>query len=98
MRLAIPRNKYKGDPKIIALCQNILERVKGLPQVEVAGMANRLPLSGPGGVSAIEFERKGEPNGILTTTDDNTITPDYLRAMEIPLLRGRFFSEADNAG
>src|SRR6185295_6637635 len=53
MRLAIPRNKYKQDQKIVALCQNILERVRALPQVEMAAMANRLPLSGPGGVSAI---------------------------------------------
>ena len=61
-------------------------------------MANRLPLSDPSGVSAIEFERSGEGRGFLTSTDDTTITPDYLRAMDIPLLHGRFFSEADNAG
>jgi len=72
--------------------------VRTLPQVEVAGMANRLPLSDPSGVSAIEFERSGEGRGFLTSTDDTTITPDYLRAMDIPLLHGRFFSEADNAG
>jgi predicted permease len=96
MRLAIPRNKYKQDQKIVAFCQNILERVRALPQVEVAAMTNRLPLSGPAGLSAIEFERPGEVNGFLTTTDDVTITPDYLRAMDIPLLRGRFFSETDN--
>ena len=98
LRLAIPRNKYKQDQKIVTLCQNILERVRTLPQVEVAGMANRLPLSDPSGVSAIEFERSGEGRGFLTSTDDTTITPDYLRAMDIPLLHGRFFSEADNAG
>ena len=98
MRLAIPRNKYKQDQKVAALCQNILERVRGLPQVEVAGMSNRLPLSGPSGLSTIEFERPGEASGSVSATDDTTITPDYLRAMDIPLLRGRFFSESDNAG
>ena len=98
MRLAIPRNKYKQDQKVAALCQNILERVRALPQVEVAGMSNRLPLSGPSGLSTIEFERPGEAPGSLSATDDTTITPDYLRAMDIPLLRGRFFSETDNAG
>ncbi len=98
MRLAIPRNKYKQDQKIVAFCQNILERVRALPQVEVVAMANRLPLSAPSGLSALEFERTGEARGILTVTDDATITPDYLRALDIPLLGGRFFSEADNAG
>ena len=98
MRLAIPRNKYKQDQKVAALCQNILEGVRALPQVEVAGMTNRLPLSGPSGLSTIEFERPGEGPGSISATDDTTITPDYLRAMDIPLLRGRFFSESDNAG
>jgi putative ABC transport system permease protein len=98
MRLAIPRNKYKQDQKIVALCQNIMERVRALPQVEVVGMTNRLPLSGPSGLSTIEFERAREAPGSISATDDTTITPDYLPAMEIPLLRGRFFSESDNAG
>jgi predicted permease len=97
MRLAIPRNKYKQDQKVAALCQNILERVKALPGVESAGMGNRLPLSGPSGLSTIEFERSGgqEP-GSLSATDDTTITPDYLHTMKIPLIQGRFFTEQDN--
>jgi putative ABC transport system permease protein len=97
MRLAVPRNKYKDDQKVAALCQSILQRVKALPEVESAGMGNRLPLSGPSGLSTIEFERSGglEP-GSLAATDDTTITPDYLRTMNIPLLRGRFFTEQDN--
>jgi len=98
MRLAIPRNKYKQDQKVAALCQTILEGVRALPQVEVAGMTNRLPLSGPSGLSTIEFERPGEGPGSISATDDTTITPNYLRAMDIRLLRGRFFSESDNAG
>jgi putative ABC transport system permease protein len=77
LRLAIPRNKYKDDQRVAALCQNILERVRALPGVESAGMGNRLPLSGPSGLSTIEFERGGgqEP-GSLSATDDTTITPD----------------------
>lgn len=97
LRLAIPRNKYKQDQKIAALCQTILERVRALPGVESAGMGNRLPLSGPSGLSTIEFERgDGQEPGSLPATDDTTITPDYLRTMNIPLLRGRFFTEQDN--
>jgi predicted permease len=96
LRLAIPRNKYKDDQKVALLCHNILERVSSVPQVEAVGMANRLPLSGPTGLSTIEFERNGQDPGTLSATDDTTITPDYLRAMNIPLLRGRFFTEQDN--
>ena len=97
MRLAIPRNKYKQDQKVAALCQNILQKIQALPQVEAVGMGNRLPLSGPSGLSTVEFERPGEAPGTLSATDDTTITPDYLRALDIPLLRGRFFTDADTA-
>ena len=97
LRLAIPRNKYKQDQKVATLCQTILERVRALPAVESAGMGNRLPLSGPSGLSTIEFERgAGQEPGSLAATDDTTITPDYLRTMNIPLLKGRTFSEQDN--
>lgn len=97
LRLAIPRNKYKEDERVAALCQTILARVSALPGVESAGMSNRLPLSGPSGLSTIEFERTGnqEP-GSLSATDDTTITPDYFRTMNIPLLRGRSFTEQDH--
>jgi hypothetical protein len=71
MRLAIPRNKYRQDQKVAALCQNILERVRALPGVEVAGMSNRLPLSGPSGLSTIEFERPGEAPGSIHRRHDN---------------------------
>src|SRR6185295_17766029 len=67
-----------------------------LPQVESAGMGNRLPLSGTSGLSTIEFERTGQEPGALSATDDTTITPDYLRAMNITLLQGRFFTEQDS--
>jgi putative ABC transport system permease protein len=97
LRLAIPRNKYKEDQKIAALCHTILEKVRALPGVESAGMGNRLPLSGPTGLSTIEFERgSGKEPGSVSATDDTTITPDYLRTMNISLLKGRFFTEQDN--
>jgi putative ABC transport system permease protein len=96
MRLAIPRNKYKQDQKVAELCQNILEKVRALPKVQAAGMGNRLPLSGPSGLSTIEFERVGQDPGTVSATDDTTITPDYLRAMNIPLLQGRSFTEQDS--
>ena len=95
LRLAIPRNKYQGDEKVAAFCQRILEDVRMLPRVEAAGMVHRLPLSGPSGMSSVFFERtNGEP-GRLEDTDDTITTPDYFRAMGIPVRQGRSFSEQD---
>lgn len=96
LRLAIPRNKYKDDEAIAAFCQRILAQVRAVPGVEAAGMSNRLPLSGPSGLSTIEFERAGQAPGELAGTDDTTTTPDYFRALGIPVLQGRSFSEQDS--
>lgn len=93
--LAIPNNKYRGDDKVAALCQRILEQVRVLPGVEAAGMGNRLPLGGPSGMSSVFFERANQEPVTLDATDDTTTTPDYFRAMGIPVRQGRSFTEQD---
>jgi putative ABC transport system permease protein len=95
LRLAIPRNKYGGDEKVAAFCRRILEQVRTLPAVEAAGMVHRLPLSGPSGLSSVEFERANGAPGTLEDTDDTIATPDYFQAMGIQLLEGRPFTEQD---
>jgi len=95
LRLAIPRNKYQGDEKVAAFCQRSLEQVRTLPGVEAAGMVHRLPLSGPSGMSSVFFERTNGEQGTLEDTDDTITTPDYFRAMGIPVRQGRSFNEQD---
>ena len=95
LRLAIPRNKYQGDEKVAAFCQRTLEQVRTLPGVEAAGMVHRLPLSGPSGMSSVFFERTNGEQGTLEDTDDTITTPDYFRAMRIPVRQGRSFNEQD---
>jgi putative ABC transport system permease protein len=69
-----------------------LERVRAIPGVEVAALGgNGLPLRGdlltedfsiPGGVAGGDMAL-------------NQVTPDYFRALRIPLRNGRVFSDAD---
>ncbi|PYJ84859.1 MAG: ABC transporter permease [Verrucomicrobia bacterium] len=95
LQLAISRSKYEGDDKVAGFCQRILEQVHALPWVEAAGMGNRLPLGGPSGLSSVYFERANQEPGSLEATDETTTTPDYFRAMGIPVLQGRSFTEQD---
>ncbi len=94
LRLAIPRNKY-GDDGVAAFCQRILEQVRALAGVAVAGMGNRLPLDGASGLSSIEFERSHQELGEIAGTDETVTTPGYFEAMGIPVLQGRSFTEQD---
>src|SRR5437899_3150251 len=84
-----------GTKDVVAVYQRILEQVRALPGIEVAGMGNRLPLTEFSGMSSIEFERANPEPRILEATDETTTTPDYFRAMGIPVLQGRSFTEQD---
>jgi putative ABC transport system permease protein len=78
--------------------RRILDRVEALPGVVAAGMVNRLPLAGGAQTAGIEFE--GIDSGVVPAqglqSDLRPISPDYFRAMGIPLVSGRPFTETDD--
>ena len=99
LHLAIPRTKYRTDRDVAEFCRRVLERVQALPDVVAAGMVNRLPLAGGAQTAGIEFE--GVDPGLMTPgvgvqADLRPVTPDYFRTLQIPLVRGRSFNEADD--
>jgi putative ABC transport system permease protein len=95
--LAVARSKYPKDTDVAEFYRRLLERVQSLPGVIAAGMVNRLPLSGLMQTGPIEFEGVDPAIGMLPNGDFRTVTPGYFRAMEIPLLRGRLFGDADTS-
>jgi putative ABC transport system permease protein len=95
LHLAIPRGKYARDEDVASLCTRLLERVRTLPGVASAAMVNRLPLSGYGQISSLEFEgREGEP---ALPVDSRTISDAYFETMGIPVREGRAFDGHDGA-
>ncbi|HEX7091742.1 MAG TPA: ABC transporter permease, partial [Longimicrobiales bacterium] len=72
----------------------VLERLYATPGIEAAAVVNELPLRGPGAVGLFvaaagrEPPRGEEPPFALYFT----VTPEYFRALGIPLLRGRTLS------
>jgi putative ABC transport system permease protein len=100
MRLALPQAKYMEAPKRAAFYQQLLERTQALPGVEAVGVISELPLSGQN--NDTYFALEGQPLS-STASDDNlanirTASPDYFRAMSIPLVKGRFFNDGDREG
>lgn len=91
--------------KVIAFYTALLERVRAMPGVEAAGAIYLRPLEhtaiGLDGSVLIEGQRTDpqyrdwERN---PRVNYEAITPDYFRAMGIPVLRGRAFSRSDTAG
>jgi putative ABC transport system permease protein len=71
--------------------QQVVQRLQAVPGVQAVGAVSRLPLSG--GHTSRNFYVPGIDKGY--DADIRVSTPDYFRAMRIPLLQGRSFSESD---
>ncbi len=97
--VALPAAGYAEDARIADFYGRLLERMRALPGVRSAGAVNALPLSG--GDFLITFDVEGRPAarpGEETAMQVRVATPDYFRAMGIPLLRGRGFMAHDRTG
>jgi putative ABC transport system permease protein len=85
-----------ADAAAVAFFDQVLERVQILPGVESAGVVSQLPLGGNMDRYGVHVEGKSLRNPEEDPSADRySITPGYLRAMRIPLLRGREFDERD---
>jgi putative ABC transport system permease protein len=100
MRVALPGARYPDANKKAEFYASLVERVKALPGVETAAATLSLPLNGSNYSVWRAFIREGRP--LAPEESENAaysvVTPDYFRALRIPLVRGRAFTDRDDAG
>jgi putative ABC transport system permease protein len=99
MRMTLPTTKYGELPAWIAFHENLVQRVAAVPGITAVGLNSSIPLGGGASESGVIVEgrplpRPGEQRTICMF---QTSTLDYFRAMGVPLVKGRFFSELDTA-
>jgi putative ABC transport system permease protein len=96
-KVDLPDVKYKEPYRQAQFAASLMERFKGQPDVHQAAISSGLPFSdAPDAGIRID----GRPAGASdsgTTANYYRVTPQYFRTMEIPLIRGRFFTEQDTA-
>jgi putative ABC transport system permease protein len=92
--VVLPKTKYPDEARQAAFFQQLLERIKSLPDVESAGGTSNLPLSGTNMVFMASVE--GRTPGAFPASF-RTVSQDYFRTMRIPLLKGRWFDDRDTA-
>jgi putative ABC transport system permease protein len=98
MRMALTGRQYNAPNKEAAFYKELVRRVSTLPGVESAGVINCLPTSNDVQGGALHFTDRPEPKpGDVPVVIIGSITPDYFRAMRMPLIQGRVFSEGDGA-
>jgi putative ABC transport system permease protein len=91
-----------SSPTWRCLTQNnrqLKERLEAAPGVQAAGGSMNLPLNASGYAIGRGFIPEGRPLTVEENRDAmfSSITGDYFRALQIPLLSGRTFELRDNA-
>jgi len=97
MQLTATGARYRQDKAVAQFYQEVETRVSRLPGVKAEGVVSVLPLTGTVGWGGIGVEGYQPPPGQELQVDLRTASSDYFRTMEIPLLKGRFFSEHDTS-
>jgi putative ABC transport system permease protein len=97
MAVALPSSKYPfGSTKPVVFYHDLLDRTTVLPGVQSAAAVSILPLGGDFDTAGAEVEGQVYGPGEQPSPERYIVTPDYFRAMQIRLVRGRVFSEVDN--
>jgi putative ABC transport system permease protein len=97
MRVALPNARYNDEAKRVGFFTQALERMRALPGVEAAGAINYTPFLGLGARTGFDIEgrAKPQPDQPTGTTDVCVTDQDFFHALEIPLRRGRLFTEQE---
>ena len=93
--IALPEVRYDSGEKQQQFFEQVLERVRALPDVTAAGATRVLPLAGYDwtGDLFVEGRAGNQFNGLR----HKTITPGYLETLGLPIVDGRSYSPADDA-
>jgi predicted permease len=87
---------YQNDEQTVMLYREVVRRVSSLPGVESVGMTSMLPVRCNCAIDRIHFP--GRPyHGEHNDVNERHVSAQYLPTLKAKLLRGRFFTDADNS-
>jgi putative ABC transport system permease protein len=100
LRLELPAARYGDDARITAFYDELASRLASLPGVEAVGLGTSVLLPALPGSATLSVEGRppvdrSAPN---VPVPYDSVTSDYFRALGIPLLRGRLFTDTDRTG
>jgi putative ABC transport system permease protein len=94
--MSIPASRYDSAAKVTAFYTSLMERVGALPGVERVAAVRQLPATVSSWTSNLAVA--GWEPFPQTDVAHREVMGDYFRVMEVPLLKGRTFTEADGPG
>ncbi|HXW08674.1 MAG TPA: ABC transporter permease [Vicinamibacterales bacterium] len=95
-RMAMQGERYSTPADLNRFYSESLERIRRIPGVEVAAVANGLPIDRALNLNVDTLD--GPENIQDALTDWRYVSEEYFRTMRIPIVAGRGFTDADGAG
>lgn len=96
LRTSLPSRRYSEDRQRIDFYRRAIQEMQALPGVESVGAVSFLPFTGPYAGTGVDFEgRPKPPAGQEQITGVVVADKNYFQAMQIPLKRGRGFTEQE---
>jgi predicted permease len=97
LRMDLSKRSYPDGTRVRAFRAELLRRVSALPGVQYAGTVSSLPMGLI--MQGTEFAVEGRPETerVKPFANFSNISTDYLLAMGIPLVGGRYFEKSDGA-
>jgi len=94
-RTDLPAAKYKEPAQIRAFYDQLIERTRNLPGVTSAAITSETPLTT--NMTSI-FQIEGKTFSVRPHVHVASIGSDYFKTMQIPVISGRPFTDADREG
>jgi predicted permease len=96
LRVVLPPARYSQPEQVRAFFRDLLDRVRKVSGVKIAGATSALPLSGQGGSGTTTMDTTAVPSDKVSAEADwRFITPGYFETVGTRLIRGRYFDDRD---
>src|SRR5262249_28657788 len=92
----LPAAKYREPYMRVEFVTRLMEKLEALPDIRQTAVSAGLPFRGATDVG-IQIDRSPEAGAAGTTANYYAVSSSYFKTMGIPLIRGRYFSDRDDA-
>lgn len=77
--------------------QRVIEQIQTVSGVQAVSLVNNLPINGNASSMSLSPEGQATASGAALVASSYVVSPDYFRALSIPVMKGRSFTEQDTA-
>jgi predicted permease len=87
--ISLEGGKYKENESKLSFCNQLFERVGGLPVVQKVAITSKMPLEGGSNAGFLVDDEVYDPAIKRQLIEQSRVSPDYFAAMGLTMLKGR---------